>query len=322
MRINILLALLLVFLCGCAIAQPTPPATPQNPESMGIQVPQPTSSTQAPPALESGQGLVWTTQASASAAAPPTAYATTVSTYMIVPPGTSAPNLFYIPYYPSTVASCNFGQWVPMWFDIKGYGPLYTYEWYPNGRLVSQYKANMYPSWQKMWFYGDTPGWHTLQYYCNGWSNYIYIYVYESTLPPYGNAPVYPTTPGYYTPPSYDVDYYPNYWDYYPNYWGYPTYENHYGDKDHHDMGPAPSPAPSHEDEKSGLGPTKIPGAEPNPSNTDTSKCPDGLTRKCTGDCSSYSTGTWWFHNPKDGYWYPCYRESVLIYNSMATPSS
>jgi hypothetical protein len=103
---------------------------------------------------------------------------------MVVPQGTSAPNKFYIPYSPSTVASCYYGQWVPMWLDIRGYGPLYMYEWYPNGRLVSSYMSNIpYPSWKKMWFYGDATGWHTLQYYCNGWSNYIYVYVYGGTAP-------------------------------------------------------------------------------------------------------------------------------------------
>jgi Chaperone of endosialidase len=188
MRINIVLAVLLLFLCGSAISQPTPPATPPSPESMGIQAPQPTLSTQAPPPVESSQALVSTTKASASAAAPSTMAAQmtmTTSAYMIVPPGTSAPNLFYIPYYPSTIASCYFGQWVPMWLDVKGYGPLYSYEWYPNGKLASQYMANIpFPSWQKMWFYGDAPGWHTLQYYCNGWSNYIYVYVYGGISPP------------------------------------------------------------------------------------------------------------------------------------------
>jgi hypothetical protein len=192
MRINIVLAVLLLFLCGVAIAQPTPPATPPSPESMGIQAPRPTSSTQAPPPAESSQPLVSTTQASASAAAPSAMAAQmtmTTSAYMIGPQGISAPNFFYIPYYPSTVASCYFGQWVPMWLDVTGSGPLYSYEWYPNGRLVSQYMANIrFPGWQKMWFYGDAPGWHTLQYYCNGWSNYVYAYVY-------GGAPIPGPTP-------------------------------------------------------------------------------------------------------------------------------
>jgi hypothetical protein len=148
---------------------------------MGLQAPQPTASTTAVPPSESGQ-IVYTTQAAAQAAAPSVQATATASAYMVVPQGTSAPNKFYIPYSPSTVASCYYGQWVPMWLDVRGYGPLYSYEWYPDGRLVTQYLANVpYPSWQKMWFYGDAPGWHTLQYYCNGWSNYIYVYVYGST---------------------------------------------------------------------------------------------------------------------------------------------
>lgn len=198
-----LLALILfVLLIGGAWAQPTPTTTPPNPESLGIQIPQPTTGAQAPPTSESSQALVSASEASARAAAPSPQAAAVASTYMIVPPGTSAPNKFYIPYSPSTVASCYFGQWLPMWLDIRGSGPLYGYEWYPNGRLVTQYLAYIsYPGWQKMWFYGDAPGWHTLQYYCNGWSNYIYVYVYgSSNYPqpsptPYPPAP-YPPTPG------------------------------------------------------------------------------------------------------------------------------
>jgi hypothetical protein len=182
MRKIILLALLTIFLIANAWAQPTP-STPPSPESLGLQAPQPTASTSAVPSSESGK-MVSTTQASAQAAAPSVQATATASTYMVVPQGTSAPNKFYIPYSPSTVASCYYGQWVPMWLDIRGYGPLYMYEWYPNGRLVSSYMSNIpYPSWQKMWFYGDATGWHTLQYYCNGWSNYIYVYVYGGTTP-------------------------------------------------------------------------------------------------------------------------------------------
>ena len=80
-----------------------------------------------------------------------------------------------------------------MWMDVRGRGPLYSYEWYPNGRLETKTLAYVqYPGWQKMWFNGDAPGWHTLQYYCNGWSNYIYVYVYG----PYtGSTPI--STPPY-----------------------------------------------------------------------------------------------------------------------------
>lgn len=216
------LVLLTLLLVGSALAQPTPPASPPSPESQGIQIPQASSSSQGPTASESDQTLIATSEASAKAAAPSygTASPSTkaiapsygaragsssyTSTYMVVPPGIQIINQFYIPYAPSTVAGCNFGQWLPMWMDVKGWGPLYTYEWYPDGKLVTDYPAYVqYPGWQKMWFNGDAPGWHTLQYYCNGWSNYIYIYVYEQ--------PYYPP----YKP------YYPRYGPYYPPYWPY-----------------------------------------------------------------------------------------------------
>lgn len=179
--------LLLMLLSAGAWAQPTP-STPPSAESLGLQTPQPSEGAGAPPASESGQALVATSEASAKSAAP-MAMAVAPDTKMVVPPGFSTPNLFYIPYSPSTTAGCNLGQWLPMWLDVRGSGPLYSYEWYPNGRLVSQQLAYVsYPGWQKMWFYGDAPGWHTLQYYCNGWSNYVYAYVYGG-----GPGPVPPT---------------------------------------------------------------------------------------------------------------------------------
>jgi hypothetical protein len=193
------LALVLMLFIGVAWAQPTPPATPPSPESQGIQIPQPSSGAQAPPASESSQALVATSEATARAAAPSPQAALTstyASTYLVVPPGTPTPNKFYIPYSPSTVAGCNFGQWLPMWLDVRGSGPLYSYEWYPDGRLVTQYLAYVpYPSWQKMWFYGDAPGWHTLQYYCSGWSNYIYVYVYSTSYYPQPGPSPYPPSP-------------------------------------------------------------------------------------------------------------------------------
>jgi len=198
------MAILIVLFTVSACAQPTPQAKPPSPESLGIQAPSPTSSTQAPPTSESGKILMATSESSARAAGPSAkAIATSPTlTSIIVPPGTSSPNKFYVPYSPSTVASCNFGQWLPLWLNVQGTGQLYSYEWYPSGRLVSQYLTNIrYPNWQKMWFNGDATGWHTLQYYCNGWSNYIYIYVYGSTRStptppsPYPPSP-YPPSPG------------------------------------------------------------------------------------------------------------------------------
>ena len=87
--------------------------------------------------------------------------------------------------------------------------------------------------------------------------------------------------------PIYYHNYYPVYSIYYrPTDYPFYNYPYHY---------PQTQPWEELAPPEYGLSPTKIPAAKPAPSNTDTSKCPDGLTRKCTGDCSSYSTGTWWF---------------------------
>jgi hypothetical protein len=90
-------------------------------------------------------------------------------------------------------------------------GNIWFYEWYPSGSLDVQYAGySYYPGWYKRWFVADVPGWHILQYYCNGWSNYVYIYVYGSFYgpgndyywvssgPSYGPAPLpyVPTEPG------------------------------------------------------------------------------------------------------------------------------
>lgn len=193
---------LIAIITVSALAQPTPQAKPPSPESLGIQAPTPTASIQAPPTSESTQPLMATSESSARAAGPSAGAVSTSSklTAIIVPPGTSAPNKFYVPYTPSTVASCYFGQWLPLWLNVQGTGPLYSYEWYSNGRLVSQYLTNIrYPGWQKMWFNGDATGWHTLQYYCSGWSNYIYIYVYGSYNPAPNPPSPYPPSP---YPPS------------------------------------------------------------------------------------------------------------------------
>jgi len=193
------LSLMLILMCSAAWAQPEPTSTPPSPESLGLTPPDPSASTQAPPASESDGTLMSTSQLQATAAAPEVkATATSTSTEMVVPQGVAAPNYLYIPYYPSTTAGCYFGQWLEMWMDVRGTGPLYVYEWYPDGRLVSSYLAYIsYPGWQKMWFYGDAVGWHTLQYYCNGWSNYIYVSVQGTAGPssPYPPAPTSPYPP-------------------------------------------------------------------------------------------------------------------------------
>jgi len=98
---------------------------------------------------------------------------------MILPPGGTAANSLYIAYAPQTVAGCNMYANLPLWMNTANSGPIWFYEWYPNGMLDTQYAGSAYyPGWYKRWFFADAPGWHILQYYCGGWSNYAYIYVY------------------------------------------------------------------------------------------------------------------------------------------------
>lgn len=97
---------------------------------------------------------------------------------VVVPPGIAAPNKLYVSFVPQTTAGCSMYGWLPMWLQTYGSGPVWFYEWYPNGALNVNSLGYSYPGWHKMWFNGDAPGWHVLQYYSGGWSNYIYIYIY------------------------------------------------------------------------------------------------------------------------------------------------
>jgi hypothetical protein len=162
------------------------PVAPSNPESLGIQIPsEPATSYQAPLAGESKQALIPINEPSASI---PTAgsqidrYNHPAQSMMVISPGIGAPNKLYVASVPQTVASCSLYGWLPIWVQTQFSGPIWIYEWYPNGWLDVKYLGQSYPGWHKSWFYGDTPGWHILQFYSGGWSNYIYIYVYGSGL--------------------------------------------------------------------------------------------------------------------------------------------
>ncbi len=97
---------------------------------------------------------------------------------LVVPPGGFVSNKLYVSYAPQTVASCYLYAYLPLWLQTSSAGNIWFYEWYPNGMLDTNYAGRIYyPGWYKRWFYADVPGWHVLQYYCNGWSNYVYIYV-------------------------------------------------------------------------------------------------------------------------------------------------
>ncbi len=163
------------------------PTTPTSAESLGLQAPSARTSLSAPSSQERSAGLIKADQQSAYAAAPPTAMATatrataTGPTYnqVIVPPGGFAPNSLYVSYAPQTVAACNLYANLLLWMQTSNSGSIWFYEWYPNGMLDTTFAGYVYsPGWYKRWFFADVPGWHILQYYCNGWSNYAYIYVY------------------------------------------------------------------------------------------------------------------------------------------------
>ena len=100
----------------------------------------------------------------------------------------------YSPRFNHHIAAAQ-GANLPLWMDISGSGNIWFYEWYPQpyGNLVTTYAGYVYqPGWYKRWIIADVPGWHILQYYCNGWSNYAYSYVYGS-----GSGGYYPTpSPG------------------------------------------------------------------------------------------------------------------------------
>lgn len=119
-------ALLFMLLITVAWGQPTP-SSPPSAESLGLQTPQAGGSVQSPPSSESGKSLLATTESFARSASSSRLGAVAVaSNKMVLPQGVSVPNQFYIPYTPSTVAGCNFGQWLPMWLNVAGSGPLYS----------------------------------------------------------------------------------------------------------------------------------------------------------------------------------------------------
>jgi hypothetical protein len=157
------------------------PTAPTSPESLGLQTPSATASMAAPSMQEKSMGVMMTDQQSAYAAPSTMKMTATSPTYtqMIMPPGGYSPNNLYVSYAPQTVVGCNLYANLLLWMKIGTSGDIWFYEWYPNGMLDTNFAGSVYyPGWYKRWFFADVPGWHILQYYCNGWSNYAYIYVY------------------------------------------------------------------------------------------------------------------------------------------------
>ncbi|MHC1631399.1 MAG: hypothetical protein ACXQT4_03775 [Methanotrichaceae archaeon] len=102
------------------------------------------------------------------------------------PMAVSRYNEYYVQTWPNrltTVAGTQRDQWLPIWSRIKWPGIYWSFEWSPCelGHYCRPEVKNFgykNAGWCPTWFRSDKPGWHLLCYYCNDWSNYIYIYVY------------------------------------------------------------------------------------------------------------------------------------------------
>lgn len=98
---------------------------------------------------------------------------------------------YYVQVLPdkiSTTAGVKCKDWLPLWSKISRPGMYWSFEWVLCGNLPASYcppevKNFRYkgPGWCQTWFRGNKPGWHVLSYYCNDWSNYVYIYVWPAS---------------------------------------------------------------------------------------------------------------------------------------------
>jgi hypothetical protein len=105
-------------------------------------------------------------------------------------PSTCRCNEFYVQTQPGklgTVAGVFYGEWLPLWSKVSRSGVYWSSEW----MICKNQKGYYCPpevrnfgykntGWYQTWFRGNNPGWHILSYYCNDWSNYIYIYVWPA----------------------------------------------------------------------------------------------------------------------------------------------
>ncbi len=94
-------------------------------------------------------------------------------------------NGYYVQTNPgvlNTVAGVYSDCMIPLWSNVGKQGTYWSYEWTFNGKLYCGPEVKNFGcknvGWLETWFRGDKPGWHILSYYCNDWSNYIYIYVW------------------------------------------------------------------------------------------------------------------------------------------------
>ena len=197
MKRTFIAAMIILFMFFLAHASGEPsPIKPTTPDALGLQPPK-VISFPVPSAQESSQGLINVDKQSThenSQEANGLEFK-----QMIVPSGANAPNYLYAVSSPQTIVGCYIYAKLPLWMEIEDPGDpgnVWLYEWYQDGHLETDYVGQAYsPGWFKIWFFPNIPGWHTLQFYCNGWSNYVYIYVYSS-----GNADYWVSPPNQYSP--------------------------------------------------------------------------------------------------------------------------
>ena len=94
-------------------------------------------------------------------------------------------NSYYAQIQPGklcTEAGIRCGEFLPLWSKIGRDGMYWSYEWaqcgssycYPEVKNLGYKRMG----WYQTIFTSNKPGWHILSYWCNDWSNYIYVYVW------------------------------------------------------------------------------------------------------------------------------------------------
>ena len=73
----------------------------------------------------------------------------------VVPGEVISRNELYLSYVPQTTGACRLFGWQPMWLQISSSGPLWFYEWYPDGELSVKYLGYSSAGWNKKWFNGE-----------------------------------------------------------------------------------------------------------------------------------------------------------------------
>lgn len=97
-------------------------------------------------------------------------------------------NGYYVQIQPGklcTEAGIRCGEFLPLWSKIGRDGMYWSYEWAECGSSYCYPEVKNF-GYKRMGccqtlFTSNRPGWHILSYWCNDWSNYIYVYVWPSS---------------------------------------------------------------------------------------------------------------------------------------------